>query len=112
MLSKSNIVVLPSYYNEGLPKILIEAAACGRAVVTTDHTGCRHAVEPDTAILVPIKDHDSLAEAITSLIQDPIRRQRMGSAARILALKEYDVNSVVSKHIKIYNTLFDNIFIN
>ena len=52
VIASAHIVVLPSYYGEGLPKVLIEAAACGRAVVTTDHPGCRDAIEADVTGLL------------------------------------------------------------
>ena len=61
VIASAHIVVLPSYYGEGLPKVLIEAAACGRAVVTTDHPGCRDAIEADvTGLLVPVRDAEAL----------------------------------------------------
>ena len=57
VLKGSHVVVLPSYYGEGLPKILIEAAASGRAIVTTDWPGCRDAILPNkTGLLVPTRD--------------------------------------------------------
>ena len=108
IFSRSNIVVLPSFFNEGLPKVLIEAAACGRAVITTDHTGCRDAIEADTGILIPTRDHESLVNAIKFLINNPDKRQSMGFAGRELAIKEFDVKLVVLKHMKIYNELFNN----
>ena len=106
LLSASSLVVLPSYYGEGLPKILIEAAACGRAVVTTDHPGCRDAVVPDvTGSLVPVQDSQSLAEAIEYLVLDPVLRKKMGVAGRRLAESEFDVRAVVETHLKLYNEL-------
>ena len=55
------IVVLPSYYGEGLPKILIEAAACGKPIITTDHQGCRDAIiHNKTGILIPAQRYQSL----------------------------------------------------
>ena len=64
LYSQSNIACLPSY-REGLPKSLVEAAACGRAVITTDVPGCRDAILPNkTGMLVPIKDAKALANAI------------------------------------------------
>ena len=90
---------MPSFYGEGLPKVLIEATACGRAVITTDHPGCRDAVEFDTGILVSIKDQVALVEAIQDLIQDSKKRQRMGEAGRSLAEQEFSVEKVVANHI-------------
>ncbi|AXX91797.1 glycosyltransferase family 1 protein [Malaciobacter molluscorum LMG 25693] len=102
VFSESNIVVLPSY-REGLPKVLIEAAACGRAVVTTDVTGCRDAIEPNkTGLLCKVKDAKSLAENIEKLIKDKELRNSMGKEGRLLAQKEFDINIVVKKHFEIY----------
>lgn len=102
VFSESNIVVLPSY-REGLPKVLIEAAACGRAVVTTDVPGCRDAIEPDiTGLLCKVKDSKTLASAIEKLIKDKSLRISMGKAGRKLAEQEFDINKVVEKHFDIY----------
>lgn len=103
IFAASNIIVLPSFYGEGLPKVLIEAAACGRAVVTTDNPGCLEAVEVNkTALVVPVKDTLALADAIEKLIKDSELRQSFGLAGRRLAEREFDVNSVVDKHLAIY----------
>lgn len=99
----ANIVCLPSYYGEGLPKSLVEAAACGRAVVTTDHPGCRDAITPDvTGLLVPIKDPFALADAIQKLIEDSELRKRMGEAGRALAEEAFSIEKVVDHHLQIY----------
>lgn len=104
VLSQSNIVVLPSY-REGLPKSLIEAAACGRAVVTTDVPGCRDAITPDvTGLLVDVKDHLTLAKAIELLIINPELRHQMASHGRELAEQSFDIKSVVQIHMQIYSS--------
>lgn len=106
LFSQSNIVTLPSYYGEGLPKVLIEAAACGRAVVTTDHPGCRDAIEPNlTGVLVPVRNAEALADAIQYLIENPEKRKAMAKAGRELAEKEFAIEKVVDAHLKIYNEL-------
>lgn len=103
LISRCHLVVLPSSYGEGIPKILIEAAACGRAVVTTDHPGCRDAIEPGvTGVLVPLKDPESLARAIRRLIEDSAARTSMGQAGRQLAERFYSIESVVDQHLAIY----------
>jgi glycosyltransferase involved in cell wall biosynthesis len=108
LFAKSSIVVLPSY-REGLPKVLIEAAACGRAVVTTDVPGCRDAIEPGkTGVLVPLQDPISLAEAIQSLIDDPELCYSMGQAGRALAEREFAIEKIVDAHLKIYKELEAN----
>ena len=109
LFSKSNIVALPSFYGEGLPKVLIEAAACGRAVITTDHPGCRDAIESETGILIPVKDPVALADAIQHLIQNPMKRERMGESGRVLAEQEFSVKKVVESHMKIYQDLFKEV---
>ena len=105
VISLSTIVVLPSY-REGFPKILIEAAACGRPIVTTDVPGCRDAIEKDiTGIIVPARDYVELARKISFLLDNPILSRKMGNAGRARAEKFYDINKVVKKHIKIYEDL-------
>lgn len=105
VLSAAHIVVLPSY-REGVPKVLLEAAAVGRAVVTTDVPGCRDAIEPQvTGLLVPARDGQALASAIESLLDNPRKCIEMGLAGRLLAEKEFDVKQVVVKHMQIYQRL-------
>ena len=110
LFSQSNIVTLPSFYGEGLPKVLIEAAACGRAVITTDHPGCRDAIESGVSgKLIPIKDAVALADAIQYLIENPDKRKAMGKAGRILAVNVFDVTKVVEQHLNIYRELLNNV---
>lgn len=105
LLSRAHIVVLPSY-REGLPKVLIEAAACGRAVVTTDVPGCRDAIEENvTGILVPPRNAKAVAEAVRKLVLDPEMRMRMGRAGRLLAEREFAIEKIVSQHMDIYRSL-------
>ena len=106
LFSQATIVVLPSYYGEGLPKTLIEAAACGRAVVTTDHPGCRDAIEPGkTGLLVPVKNPMTLADAIQHLIENPALCHSMGRAGRALAEREFAIEKIVDAHLQIYKEL-------
>ena len=105
LYAAAHIAVLPSY-REGLPKSLIEAAACGRAVVTTDVPGCRDAIEPNvTGLLVPVRDAAALADAIARLAQDATLRQAMGTAGRALAEREFDINQVARVHVALYDAL-------
>ena len=107
LYSKSHIVCLPSY-REGLPKSLIEAAAAGRAVITTDVPGCRDSIEPNiSGLLVPIRDEKALANAIHELIKNPEKRRKMGKAGRALAEKEYRIEKIVDAHIEIYENLIN-----
>ena len=102
VLAASHVVVLPSY-REGLPKVLIEAAAVGRAVVTTDVPGCRDAIiDGCTGLLVAPRDAVALATAIRSLVNDPQQLHAFGVAGRELAEKAFDVRDVISTHLQLY----------
>jgi len=106
VISSATIVVLPSYYGEGLPKVLIEAAACGRAVITTDHSGCRDAIEDGvTGLLVPVRSAEAIANAVLELLDDPQRCKEMGKAGRERAEERFDVKQVVAEHMDIYEEL-------
>ncbi len=105
VLSAAHIVVLPSY-REGVPKILLEAAAAGRAVVTTDVPGCRDAIEPNvTGVLVPVRDAQALASVIEQLLENTQQCDAMGLAGRRLAEREFDIKQVVARHLNIYQHL-------
>jgi len=109
LYAESNIVCLPSYYGEGLPKSLVEAAACGRAVITTDMPGCRDAVIPGVSgVLIPPRDEVALADSIQTLISDPARRKKMSQAGRKLAEEVFKIELVVEKHMNIYRELLSN----
>lgn len=102
VLAAAHVVVLPSY-REGLPKVLLEAAAAGRAVVTTDVPGCRDAiVNGSTGLLAVPRDAEALAAAIRSLLDDPEKIRAFGHAGRQLAEEAFDVSEVVASHIRIY----------
>lgn len=98
----ANIVCLPSY-REGLPKALVEAAACGRAIVTTDVPGCNDVVRNGVnGLLVPSRDPDKLAEAILMLIQNPSLRGKMGKIGRQRAISYFSESCISDKIIRFY----------
>lgn len=105
---RSHIVCLPSFYGEGLPKVLIETASSGRAIITTDHPGCRDAIIPNkTGILVPIKDPEKLANKIEYLAFNHDIRKSMGIEGRKLAENQFSINYVVDQHLKIYDYILN-----
>ena len=105
----AHIVCLPSY-REGLPKVLLEAAACGRPLVTTDAPGCREVVrDGDNGIVVPPRDPTSLARAIGKLIQDKTLRQTMGNRAREIVLKDFSAEQIVRETLGVYRELLPSI---
>jgi len=108
LLQASHIVAFPSYYMEGLPKSLIEATAIGRPIITTNSIGCKDTVEDGVnGFLIPIKDVDALTAKLRILIDDAHLRQRMGKASREKAEKEFSLDVVIEKHLKIYNELIE-----
>jgi glycosyltransferase involved in cell wall biosynthesis len=103
--AESHIAVLPSR-REGLPKSLLEAAACGRPLVATDVPGCREVARPGhTGLLVPADAPGPLAEAIAALAADPELRQRMGAAARALAVSKFSAADIGRQTANVYRRL-------
>lgn len=102
VMQKATIIALPSY-REGLPKSLLEAAACGRAVVTTDVPGCRDAIVPEqTGLLCNVKDEISLANTLQVLLEDAELCYKLGTEGRKVAEEHFDVVDVAQTHLNIY----------
>ena len=96
-LSECSVYVLPSYYGEGVPRSVLEAMACGRAIITTDAPGCRETVVDQTnGFLVPVRDVMALATAMEKFIMDPDLIVRMGARSRYFAETKFDVRRVNS----------------
>lgn len=105
---KAAMVCLPSY-REGMPKSLLEAAAAGCAVVTTDVVGCREAIEPGvTGDLVPVRNVSALTDALLALIDDEERRLEYGRMGRIRAEERFSIESVCEKTLTIYKDLINH----
>lgn len=103
LLASVDIVVLPSY-REGLPKGLIEAAASGLPLVTTDVPGCREVVTDGVdGLRIPPRDAGALAKAISRLAADPTLATRLGAAARTKALEQFDERHVVRATLDVYD---------
>ena len=108
LLQQSHIVAFPSFYMEGLPKSLIEATAIGRPIITTQSIGCKDTVDDGVnGFLIPTKDVGALVEKLRVLIDDADLRQRMGRAAREKAEREFSLDIVIERHLKIYNELIE-----
>lgn len=106
LLKSCHIVAFPSYYKEGLPKSLIEAAAVGRPIVTTNSIGCKETVvDGYNGYLIPVKDSDTLAEKLNLLFEDENLRRNMGRNSRILAEKDFSIENVIHRHLEIYSQL-------
>lgn len=106
--AQASIVCLPSY-REGMPKCLLEGAAAGCAVVTTDAVGCREAILPEiTGFLVPVRDSKALKNALQVLMENRELRESFGRAGRNLAINKFSLDLVISKTLSIYGEVLSN----
>jgi len=106
VLKEAHIFALPTTYGEGVPKVLIEAASCGRPIVATDVPGCREIVRhKENGLLVPPKDSKSLTDALKILIKDPELREKMGSRGRGIVEAEFSEEIVVRKTMEVYKNI-------
>lgn len=102
-LRKADVFCLPTYYREGLPKVLIEAAATGLPLVTTDIAGCRDIVRHgENGLLVPPRDADQLAHALMQVIKDPALRQAFGKQSRAIAEEGFSLEAFLTESLAIY----------
>ncbi|WP_447734735.1 glycosyltransferase family 4 protein [Rhodanobacter soli] len=107
LLGSVDIVVLPSY-REGLPRTLVEAAACGLPLITTDVPGCREVVSDGVdGLLVPLGNSDALAQAIARLHDHPEFARQLGEAARRKARTQFDESIVIQRTMAVYAELCD-----
>lgn len=105
LFASAHIAVLPSY-REGLPKSLIEAAACALPLVATDVPGCREVVTHEvTGLLVPLKNANALAEAIERLHRNPQLARQLGQGAQDRAVREFDEQIVIRQTLAVYREL-------
>ena len=103
VLQQALIFVLPTYHNEGVPKVLLEASAVGRAVIASDIPGCRVIVEHEvTGLLVPPRDADALAGAIARLLDDPVLRNSFARAARARVVERFEARESIGLTLASY----------
>ncbi len=99
----SHFAVLASR-REGLPKSLLEAAACGRPMVATDTPGCREiAIEGKTALTVPVDDVAALADAMARMAVDQSMRERLAKTARALVEEKFSAETVGREIVALYD---------
>ena len=103
--ARAHIAVLPSR-REGLPKSLLEAAACGRPIVATNVTGCREIARPDVnALLVPVDDAQAIADAVQRLAHDPALRARFAQGGRAIVEREFASARIGPETVKLYRAM-------
>jgi glycosyltransferase involved in cell wall biosynthesis len=106
IIGKAALVCLPTTYGEGVPKILIEAAAGGCAIVAYDVAGCREIVgDGDNGLLVPAGDIGRLADAIRQLLADPARRTAMGLSGRKRVETGFTEEHVIAQTLAAYESV-------
>jgi len=106
VIGEAHVMCLPTTYGEGVPKVLLEAAACGRPIVATDVQGCREVVRSEVnGLLVPPREPVALAQAIRRLLSEPATRSRMGEAGRNLVQSEFSIEHVTAATMAIYREL-------
>ena len=105
--ARAHVAILPSR-REGLPKSLLEAAACGRPLIATDVPGCREIARNGVnALLIPTDDAEALAQAIETLLKDRDLRVRFGHASRQIVVSEYSSTRIGSEIVALYGRLMD-----
>lgn len=96
LMALSDIFVLPSYYGEGLPQVLLEAGALSKPIVTTDNVGCREAVVQNwNGYLIPVRNAAALRDALRPLLADRTLREKFGANSRQLVERDFDKRMVV-----------------
>lgn len=106
VIRQSHIVCLPTFYREGVPRILLEGAACGRALVATDMPGCRDIVRDGVnGLLIRPRDTDELEQALRRLIENPAYRQQLGRAGRRIVEQEFALPKVLDEFWQLYGAL-------
>jgi len=109
VFADSHIVCLPSFYGEGVPKVLIEAAACERPIVTTNAPGCRDIVRDNVnGFLVPLRDSAAVAGALKKLLESSELRSKMGKEGRQLVIKEFSLDRVNRETLSLYSEVNDD----
>jgi glycosyltransferase involved in cell wall biosynthesis len=108
LLSISDVFVLPTYYREGVPRILLEAGALGLPLITTDMPGCKDVVRHNwNGLLVPARDSEALADSIKKLINNPELRKSMGEKNPKFIKENFDLSIVANAYDKVYQNLLD-----
>ena len=107
LMAMANVIITPTYYREGLPRTLLEAAATGLPLIGTDMPGVREAIDDGVnGTLIPTRDSKALASAVETLADDRDKSERYGAASLERARSEFDHRQVVGEYIKMYEQLW------
>jgi glycosyltransferase involved in cell wall biosynthesis len=109
IMEMSDVFVLPTYYREGVPRVLLEAASKSLPVITSDMPGCRDIIrDHKEGLLVPVKDPYSLEKAMIKMVEDEGMRDRMGHLARYRVVNYFSLDIVAGNYVDAYNSVLVN----
>lgn len=102
VINECDVIILPSYH-EGTPKILLEAAACGKSIICTNIPGCKTVVKDNyNGLLIPVKNHLKLSKAIIKIFKNKKLRQKFEKNNFKLAKEQFSIQKVIKIHFKVY----------
>lgn len=105
-LQKAHICCLPSFYREGLPRILVEATSCGLAILTTNTIGCKEAVRDKNGLLFAPHDIKRMVNFIEYLINNPNELKQMSEASRHVSVNYFDNIKISSRTFEVMRSFF------
>ena len=110
LMAMSNAITAPTFYREGIPRTLLEAAATGLPLVGTDMPGVREVIRhEENGLLIPPRDSKALADAVETLANDPIKSNAYGAASLSRAINEFNHRKVIGEYITMYKELWNRI---
>ena len=109
-ISQADCVVLPSFYREGIPRVLLESASMAKPIITTDNVGCRDVVDNDiNGFLCKVRNVQDLVETMEKMLNlSENERINMGEAGRIKMINEFDEKIVINKYLETIKLLGEN----
>jgi len=112
IICDADCVILPSYYREGVPRVLLEAMSMEKPIITTDAPGCREVcIDGVNGFLVKPKDVGSLYSAMGKMIElKPEKLKEMGANGRKLVIEKYEISKIVTSYIKLIETSLKEIY--
>jgi len=110
LMAMSNTITTPTFYREGIPRTLLEAAATSLPLIGTDMPGVREVIKHDeNGLLIPTRDSEALACAIEALADDPVKSKAYGAASLSRAINEFNHQKVIGEYITMYNELWNRV---
>jgi glycosyltransferase involved in cell wall biosynthesis len=110
VLRSAAIVALPTRYGEGVPRVLLEGAACGKPLVASDVRGCRDVVRHgENGLLVPPQNPEALADALQRLLENQALRREYGQRSRVIAVRDFGEEKIIGETLAVYGELLGDV---